>query len=191
MRTFIAVDFQTEILDKIEQIGNYFKTQTPVGALKWVAKENLHLTLKFIGEVSPAKINEIKTLTGGVLISSTSFGIEIKGLGLYPTVNKPRVIWLGIENNLALVNIHKRLDQALSQAHIKPDNRPFSPHLTIARVRRNTPPDQVRAIGKTISQFKVGSLGISKIETIRIYQSKLNPQGPTYSPLMTIRLNQV
>ncbi len=191
MRTFIAVDFQAEILDKIEQIVTYLKTQTPVDALKWVTKENLHLTLKFIGEISTDKISHVKALMAEALHSSTVFTLEVKGLGLYPNAKKPRVIWLGIEHDLVLVDIHKRLDHALAQAQIKPDTRAFSPHLTIARVRRNAHPDQVRIIGETISQFKISSLGISQIEHIRLYQSELNPQGPTYSPLMTIFLNQV
>lgn len=191
MRTFIAVDFQTEILDKIEQIVSYLRTQTPVDVLKWVTKENLHLTLKFIGEISTEKISHVKALMAEALHTSTVFTIEVKGLGLYPNANKPRVIWLGIENNLALVDIHKRLDHALAQAQIKPDTRAFSPHLTIARVRKNALPDQVRKIGETLSQFKISSLGISQIEHIRLYQSELNPQGPTYTPLMTIPLNQV
>ena len=191
MRTFIAVDFQTDILDKIEKIVTYLKTQTPADALNWVTKDHLHLTLKFIGEVSTDKISHVKALMAEVLQSSTVFTIEVKGLGLYPNANKPRVIWLGIEHNPVLVDIHERLDHALAQTQIKPDRRAFTPHLTIARVRKNARPDQVRIIGETLSQFKISSLGISQIENIRLYQSELKPQGPTYTPLMTIRLNQV
>jgi 2'-5' RNA ligase len=191
LRTFIAVDFQTEILTKIKEIVDYLRTQAPVDALKWVGRDNLHLTLKFIGEISQDKINRVKALMVDALNTSTAFTLEVKGLGMYPNAKKPRVIWLGIENVSGLVDLHKHLDRALSQVDIKPDTRPFSPHLTIARVRKNAAPNQVSLIGETLSQFKVGSLGITQIENVRLYQSELTPQGSIYTPLMTISLNQV
>ena len=191
MRTFIAVDFQTEILTKIERIIDYLRTQTPVDALKWVKRDNLHLTLKFIGEISPDKIYQVKALMAEALLSSTAFAVEVKGLGMYPNANNPRVVWLGIENGSGLVDTHKRLNNILSQVNIKPDTRPFSPHLTIARVKKNALPNQVKLVGGTLSQFKVGSLGITRVENIRLYQSELTPQGSIYTPLTTIALNQV
>jgi len=191
LRCFIAVDFPTKILEKIDQIIQYFGTQTPSKVIKWVAKENLHLTLKFIGEVSPGQLDQMKSIIPEAIHRKSAFEVGIEGLGMYPSYEKPRVVWLGITNGQPLIDIHKHLDQALSQANIKPENRPFSPHLTIARLRNHSKPVDVIRVGKQLSQFKVGNLGFARIDQIRLYQSELKPEGPIYSPLMTIPLNQV
>lgn len=191
MRTFIAVDFPKETLNKIHEIINYFKSQTPNKALKWVSTDNLHLTLKFLGEISPDNLSQVKNIITTSLCNQTAFDIGIEGLGMYPNACKPRVIWLGITNSGPLVAIHNKLDTALKAVDIQPERRDYSPHLTIARVRRKADSDIVRAIGETMSQFKVDSLGTIRIDKVCLYQSKLTPEGPIYTPLLSVPLNKV
>ena len=191
MRTFIAVDLPKETLEKIQEIIDYFKLQTPNRALKWVSTKNLHLTIKFIGEISPDILSQVKNMITSTLATQTAFNIGIEGLGMYPNPHKPRVVWLGISNTGPLIAIHNKLDAALKAVDIEPERRDYSPHLTIARVRRKTDIDIVKAIGDTLSQFKVDSLGTIRIDEVRLYQSKLTPEGPIYTPLLSVRLNQV
>ena len=191
MRTFIAIDFSPEIIRKITEIINYFRSQTPDKAIKWVAPENLHLTVKFLGEVPDNKIEDIKEFIKKSLADKHTFQIEVKGLGMYPNATKPRVIWLGIKGSEPIVEIYKILDSELQKANVQPDKRGFSPHLTIARIRRNTDSKVVQEIGKTLSKFKVDSLGSCIIDHIVLYKSVLTPKGPIYTSLLSTPLNKV
>jgi 2'-5' RNA ligase len=191
VRTFIAIDLPEAVVKKIEGIISYLKTQTPSKAIKWVSAENLHLTLKFLGEVPESKLEQIKTLTLEAVQGISPFVITVEGLGMYPNYKNPRVIWLGIKNEKPLVSIAVQLDQILTSADIPREKRAFSPHLTIGRIRRRATPDEVIKVGATVAQFKVDRLGDVPVETIRLYQSDLKPQGPIYSPLFDIPLNKV
>jgi 2'-5' RNA ligase len=191
MRTFIAIDFPPEIIQKIEKIIAYFKTQTQDDTLKWVTANNLHLTIKFLGEIPDEKLDQVKAILTDSLRNQSVFNIKIEGLGMYPNEHNPRVIWLGITAEEALIDLHQTLDSALEAVDIKREKREFSPHLTIARVRRRTKRSKIKEIGETLSQFKVDSLGNIKVKEVILYQSELTPKGPIYTPLMTESLNKV
>ena len=191
MRTFIAVDFSPEVIRKINNVITFFKTQTPEKALKWVAPENLHLTVKFLGDVPDNKIEQVKMLINQSLQNVKSFEIGVEGLGMYPNPGSPRVVWLGITCGEPLKEIKKKLDLQLQKADIEPERRSFSPHLTIARVRRNADKQTVKEIGEALSKFKVDSLGKCRINHVILYKSELTPKGPIYSPLLSSPLNKV
>jgi 2'-5' RNA ligase len=191
VRTFIAVDFPASMLEKIEDITAFFKSKTPEKALKWVDKDNLHLTLKFLGEINKSQIEQVQTVMAQSLEGYQPVDIEISGLGMYPDKRVPRVIWLGISGGEHLLEFHKTLDQSLARLGIKPEGRPYSPHLTIARVRRGTDKNIAKEIGETLSQFKVEPLGAIHIDRVLLYQSELTPSGPVYTTLYTVHLNQV
>lgn len=179
------------MLEKIEEITTFFKNKTPPKGLKWVEKDNLHLTIKFIGEINNNQVEPIKRILSDSLADHIAFDIELSGLGMYPHKNNPRVIWLGITNGEPLINIFKILDKSLTAQDIKPERRVFNPHLTIARVRRNTDEATVKEIGETLSQFKVEALGSITIDQVKLYQSVLTPSGPVYTNLFSVPLNQV
>jgi len=191
LRTFIAVDFPIEIKAKIEEITTYFRTQLPSNVIKWVDANNMHLTLKFMGETTANQLEPIKRAMQQVVTTFPIFEIAIENLGMYPNAKKPRVIWLGISGEENLISLHKKLDLALKEIGIQPERRPFSPHLTVGRVRRSVDPESVIIVGKTLSEFKVSTLGRVKINELIYYQSELTPQGPNYTILQSTPLNQV
>jgi len=191
LRTFIAVDFPIEIKEKIIEITAYFQSKLPPAQIKWVEPDHMHLTLKFMGETPHDKLVQIKQSIHQVISVFPSFEIEIKALGMYPNNQRPRVIWLGINAENHLILLHNQLDQVLKGEGIKSDRRPFSPHLTIGRVRRNADQESVIQIGRILSQFKIASLGSVEIDEILYYQSLLTPQGPIYTILQSTSLNQV
>jgi 2'-5' RNA ligase len=191
LRTFIAVDLTENVICKIEKITTYLKTQTPPKTIKWVSSDNLHLTIKFLGEVPEHKLDQIKKLSREAVQTISPFKIDVEGLGMYPNPTKPRVIWLGISNGQFLTEIHNRLDQSLAVMDIKQEQRPFSPHLTIGRIKKSAYVDDILKVGEILSQFKVNRLGTVLVEKIRLYQSELKPQGPIYTPLLDISLNKV
>ena len=191
LRTFIAVDFPIEIKAKIEEITTYFNTQLPSKVIKWVDANNIHLTLKFMGETPANQLEPIKRAMQQVVTTFPIFDVAIENLGMYPNAKKPRVIWLGISCEENLISLYKKLDQALKEIGIQPERRPFSPHLTVGRVRRSADPESVIIVGKTLSEFKVSTLGRVTINEVVYYQSELTPQGPNYTILQSTPLNQV
>lgn len=191
MRTFIAVDFPPNTLEKIADITGFFKTLTPEKTLKWVETENLHLTIKFLGEIDEQTAAQVKRTLSVALKDQHSFEIEISGLGMYPNKNKPRVIWLGITGAGPLADIYKVTNHELAKLEIQPEQRPFSPHLTIARIRRNTDHKAAQQIGEILSKYQVDPLGTITITQVHLYQSDLTPSGPIYTRLHSVNLNQV
>lgn len=191
LRTFVAVEFPSEVITKIARITAYLQTQTPGTALKWVAPENLHLTLKFLGDTHESKIPELGRCIQDALQSQSPFKITIEGLGMYPNASQPRVVWLGIKDAGNLRQLHHELAKVLKDFDPEPEKCSFSPHLTIARIRQNVSHDGVRQVGETLSQFKVDSLGSFEVQTIHLFKSELTPQGPIYTSLFSMPLNQV
>ena len=191
LRLFIAVDFPPEIIAKIAKINTYLQTQVPGRMLKWVSPENLHLTLKFLGDVRKDRLPELKTRLENALVGQSGFCIAIEGMGMYPSPNKPRVLWLGIKDQGNLKEIHHKLTLALEVFDPEPEKRSFSPHLTIARIRQNSDRESIREVGKTLSQFKVDTLGKLNICSVQLYKSELTPRGPIYTALQSVPLNQV
>ena len=191
MRTFIAADLTQDILQKINKIMQYFEAQAPPGAIKWVDTHNLHLTIKFLGDIKEEILPSVKDLIHETLEGFSPFSISVETLGMFPNQNRPRVIWLGIHGGEPLRKIHYALEGALTKAGVKREDRDFHPHLTLGRVRRHVSRDQINEIGKTFSQFKVDSLGTVKISEIHLYQSELTRQGPIYTSLYTVPLHQV
>ena len=191
MRSFIAADLPEEILQKIDKITAYFKTQIPSRSVKWVASHNLHLTVKFIGELPESKLPTAQSLIQEALKGVSPFTISLEGLGMFPNPSRPRVIWLGIQSGDPLVTIHKSLNQRLTDLGIKPENRDFHPHLTLGRVRRNVPRDAIEAIGENLFQFRVNSLGTALIDHLTLYESELTRQGPIYKSRFVVPFHQV
>lgn len=191
MRTFIAVDFPPGMIKKIDKIIQYFKKHLPKKEIKWVSADKLHLTIKFMGELPEKKLPEVRSIIQDAVLTQPAFKIGIQGLGMYPNQNKPRVIWLGITGKEPLNALHRILDQVLEEAGIQPEHRKFSPHLTLARIRRGSNQETVREIGKTLCQFKVDSLGQILVEHISFYKSTLTPKGPIHTLLLKAPLNKV
>lgn len=191
MRLFIAVDFPSEVLNKIDEITAFFKSQLAGKHLKWVSTDNLHLTIKFIGDFPDENLDPLKEQLTNTLANQAEFSISIQGLGIFPHPKNPRVVWLGIDGSEPLVEIHNNLELNLKPLGIPTENRGYDPHLTIARVKRQTDTETAKLIGATFSQFKVGSLGTATIDKVCLYQSKLTPKGPVYTPLHVVLLNKV
>ena len=191
MRTFIAVDFPPNMLKKIGEITTFFKTLTPEKGLKWVETGNLHLTIKFLGEIEENKTDQVKLTLAQALKDQNCFDIEIAGLGMYPNKRAPRVIWLGIVGASPLKEVYQVINRELTALDLTPERRAFSPHLTIARIRKHTDRQQAQQIGEILSTYKVESLGLTTIKQVHLYQSVLTPSGPIYTLLHSVDLNQV
>ena len=190
-RLFIAIRLPEDVIHKITEVSHYFKSQLPPEALKWVETENLHLTLRFLGELPEEKIGLVRQALTQVAEAHQPFTLSVEGLGMYPHAKQPRTIWLGIQGAKPTLSLHTQIENALEGINLEKENRPFNPHLTLARIRARTDRKTAHQIGQTLSAFKVGSLGAFEVRQIHLIESKLTPQGPIYTTRFTASLSEV
>lgn len=174
MRLFIAVDIPEVLKEKILEIEKQVESLADV---KYVEKENLHYTLKFLGEVDEGEVENVVKKVKGVCKSLKKFQIHAKGVGYFGSPNFIRVVWIGCEEGKEeLVEISKKLEDELS--YIRKDEFDFHPHLTIARPRNVE--DKKRFLEK-LEELKNLDFGKFTVDKIALKQSKLSPKGPMYS----------
>lgn len=182
MRLFIAVNIPAEIKDKIEDIQRSLKRS---GAdVKWVEKDNLHLTLKFIGDVPEDKVLLIASELEPKLKGFGSFEIALSGIGLFPGPDFPRIIWLGITDKSGkLRELTSIIEEAALALGFEKELRGFSPHLTIGRVRSRTNVDRLKT---SIIQNGKCNTGPFTLTSADIMESVLTSRGPEYKCLNSI-----
>ncbi|HIE14976.1 TPA: RNA 2',3'-cyclic phosphodiesterase [Candidatus Bathyarchaeota archaeon] len=150
--------------------------------LRLVKPENIHVTIKFLGEVTPFMLNRIYEVMRN--LSFQPFDIEIKGLGAFPSPNYPRIIWVGIEKGSSeLTSIFNMLEHSLRRLGFRSERRGFSPHLTIARVKSGR---KREALTHLLKELAKREFGIVRARCLRLKRSILAPQGPIYSTLKEI-----
>lgn len=183
MRTFIAVELTEEFKKKIEEL------QTPLKRINadvsWVKPGNVHATLKFLGEVPEDKIERVFEGTEKALERMRGFKLSLKDLGCFPNLRRPRVVWIGVEKGKEeLALMAKKIEQEMENIGYPKENREFSPHLTIGRVKS---PKNIEKLAEQIkiTNFQTGEIDIKEVVVMR---SQLNPAGAIYTPLNKIAL---
>lgn len=182
VRCFIAVDIENP--DLLDVIVMAQRRLIASGAdLKLVERENLHITLRFLGEITPSLVEAI-----GQLILETTFKpfmVFFRGVGAFPHSRRPRVIWIGVSKGAQeLKELHSRIEAGLSDLGIRREERAFTPHLTIARVRGGRNIERLTVELTSLLDLEFGSLIISHV---RLKRSTLTPRGPIYSTLAESR----
>ncbi|OLD54861.1 2'-5' RNA ligase [archaeon 13_1_40CM_2_52_13] len=178
IRSFISIDLDDEkILSQVESIMASLLSLG--GDLKRVERENIHLTLKFLGIVSASKLEEVTSALAKVTFPP--FSLEIKGAGAFPNLKRMNVIWVGIGDGWSQVElIFEQTEKLLHQLGFSRETRAFSPHITVARVKSGRKRDEIAAF---LGHLTDESFGNFTVENIRLKQSILSPSGPKYSTL--------
>ncbi len=180
MRCFIAVAVPEKLKDKILEIQSKLKQ---IGAnLKLVEKENLHFTIKFLGETEDNQIKEVKEFLDS--LDENSFEISIKGLDVFPSEDYIKVVWLGVDKNQDLfLNLIKKINKNLD--HIKKEKKELNTHLTIARVRSAKNKNELKAVIQDLKETEIGKM---QVNTLKLISSELTPEGPEYTELAEFKL---
>ena len=155
--------------------------------LKLVEPENIHITLKFLGDTEEELVEGIITAMQTAIEGIQPFTLKFVGMGAFPNPNYIKVIWVGMENVDNFVTIAKRLDTELKPLGFKPEKRGFSPHLTVARVKSRRGKDDLQ---KLLSQYKTHEFGKVHVDNIRLKKSELTPKGPIYSTVKELKFDQ-
>ncbi len=190
IRAFIAIDLTPEIQERLDQVSDQLKDRLKSAPIRWVPVENIHLTLKFLGKVSMANFEMLTSIIQTVTSGHQPFEISIGGLGAYPKLHHPRVIWVGVEAPQDLAMAQRSLETETARLGYAREDRPFSPHLTLGRVARNASTRDIRATAEELTSFKVGFLGVVRVQAVRLYQSDLKPDGAVYKCLFSAPLGE-
>ncbi len=181
IRSFFAFDIEDQtIIRKLSEVQGMLAN---TGAdLKVVMSQNIHLTIRFLGDIQPSMVDaiyeEMKQL------SFSPFRIELEGLGAFPKPNYPRVVWAGIKKGAnELKDVFEQLEPRLRGLGFKPDTKGFSPHLTIARVRTGRNKARLAELILELEDYEFGTI---KAECLRLKKSDLTPRGPIYTNLREV-----
>jgi len=177
VRVFIAVPLAVDLKTKLTALQGEFR-RLPLEA-SWVRDASFHLTLKFLGEVDPSHVGPIASCMTATAQRYNTFSLTFSGVGVFPHEANPRVLWVGIEDETGLLRqLRQTLEAELVQIGYLPDDRPFAPHLTFARLKRVSRRGELLAALKTHRWDVLGKLDVDHIELV---ESQLHPSGPRYS----------
>lgn len=177
MRLFVAIEIPREIRDALAVFLKEMRGIAPQA--KWVRAENLHVTLKFLGETEAPKAKTIESTLGSIH-SAQPVTLEFRGLGFFPNDKRPRVFWAGMEASANLKALTEDIDHSLHRLGFPLEDRPFTPHLTLARFN---PPGLPSKLGSAVSDHSSRSFGSLTTREFHLIESKLKSTGAEYTTL--------
>jgi 2'-5' RNA ligase len=186
VRAFIAIEVPAQMQRAIADSTAALKSALPKPLIRWVVPQNVHLTLKFLGDVSPASLEKLVEILEEEVCSYSMFSLSVGGLGTFPSPRRPRVIWIGLETPPALQALWRGVETVAARLGFTPEERPFSAHLTIGRVGQNASALDLQRIRSMLESTKVGTLGTFRVEAVHIFKSDLLPGGSVYTHLFTL-----
>jgi 2'-5' RNA ligase len=183
MRCFIAIDINEGVRSRIRSLLSDVKVSD--ADVRWVKAENIHLTLKFLGEIREELIEEMKGTLDSISGQFRRFSMEVKGVGVFPDYSRPRILWVGIRLTESLNLLFSRIERAMEGYGIKRETRVFRPHLTIGRIKSQ------RGIKPLLAEFRrhrEDDFGRTDATGIILMKSVLKPEGAEYERLHTAEL---
>jgi len=186
MRAFIAIELPEEIKTILSNIQDELR-QTRAD-VKWVKPENIHLTLKFLGEVEQDKVSKIQLVLEEIAQENSPFAVYLSSLGAFPKLQYPRVVWIGITNEQLVLKIAEHLEKEIVKIGLLAESRPFSTHITLGRVRsglnRKALIEKLEFLNKNLSS----DLPEFRVLSLTLFKSTLTPQGPIYESVFSCAL---
>jgi 2'-5' RNA ligase len=191
IRAFIAVELPSELRKALAGLQSKLKAATPCPA-KWVAPENIHLTLCFLGDINPSQVNGIQQTLNQTCAVLAPFKLYTDKLGTFPNDYRPQVVWLGLRGDLEPLSfLHKKIEAGLALLGFKPDNNSFSPHLTLARLCNEALPAERQKLGETVNRTICEINHALPVSEICLMRSSLTPAGAIYTRLSSHNLNSL
>ena len=191
IRAFIAIELPEQIRGQLDDVEK--RIQAAAGeparkAVRWVSTSSIHLTLKFLGEVSAANLQSMARSLQAQALHHSGFDFTVSGLGAFPNIRRPRVIWVGTDAPPALNALQKAIDAETHSLGYPSEDRPFSAHLTLGRIAQNANPEEVRQVAHVLGEIKVGTLGTVHVDRVHLFHSDLRPTGAVYTSLYAFPL---
>jgi 2'-5' RNA ligase len=187
VRCFIAIELPEEIKRGLRELQAQLKAanQAPV---KWVEPENIHLTLKFLGNVATDRLNEIGHATTNAVRGTSPFSLEVRELGVFPNPRRVQIVWVGLSGEVEKLTIlQQRIESGLAKLGFAPENRRFTPHLTLARLRDRATPQERERLGQLVAETEFAARSFI-VNSVKLIKSQLTREGPIYSQLSSAAL---
>jgi 2'-5' RNA ligase len=188
LRVFLGVELSSDLRQKLADLQNQLRGTLP--KVNWVRPESIHLTLKFLGYVDAAMAEQLLTAIKPIPKSQAPITLEIQGLGVFPHIRRPRILWIGCTGEIpSLLNLVSQIEGALEPLGFPLEENPYHPHLTLARIKHeNSKVGGVLTHSGLLEQPR--NLGALRIDRITLFRSELSPLGAEYNALWTIPLNE-
>lgn len=188
LRAFIAIELPSSIQNAIQQETAALCQALDRSIVRWVPPQNVHLTLKFLGDVSPSNLGLLKQMIEVEASQYEPFDLSVGGCGSFPNPKRARIIWVGIQAPATLSVLQHSIETAAARLGYPPEDRPFSPHLTIGRVSQHISGDGQQRLRQALEKTQISLLGSTRVDAIHLFRSDLQPSGPIYTTLFKAAL---
>lgn len=190
LRAFIAIDLPHPIQEAIEKQTSRLRQAAGDGLVRWIPPQNIHLTLKFLGNIAASHMDFLKQLLHQTADSHQPFDVQIGGIGSFPNSKLPRVLWAGVHAPADLASLQKNIEAGAARLGYEKEARPFSPHLTLGRVRQGIDPRDLQKISAALNGIQIGNIGSARVDAVHLYKSELRPEGSLYTKLFSAPLSK-
>ena len=189
IRTFIAIGLPDNVHHALADVQQRLRNEPGGSAGRWVRPENIHLTLKFLGDVEEASVPAISARMRRACAGVAPFEVTIEGTGCFPNTRRPRVVWAGIgKPHEMLSNLQDRVEKQMEALGMQREGRPYSPHLTLGYARKNARRHEIEALGRLVADDQPDRIATVLVEGITLFRSELTHQGAIYTALVRIAL---
>lgn len=186
MRTFIAIELPEEIRAVLSNFQDELKQAR--ADVKWVKPENIHLTLKFLGEIEQDLVKQINSILNEISQKNSSFSLCLSNLGAFPKLLYPRVIWISVTNHQRVSEIANDLEKQMIKIGLPAESRPFSSHITLGRVRSGLNRKALVERLEFLNKQRSSPQPEFKVLNLTLFKSTLTPHGPVYESIFTYPL---
>jgi len=185
-RSFLAVEITEPVRRSLEELVD--RLDLPQFHVRWVQPKNMHLTLRFLGEIPGEDLTRVSDAARRAAAGTPTFPICLKGLGTFPLSGLPRIVWAGMEDDRDLLRLEKHLSRELTGIGWPPPDKPFRAHLTLGRVKSGPGIEELK---KQVQRNRTAIVGAMTVEALSLVKSELRPSGPLYTVLERFSLLKV
>jgi 2'-5' RNA ligase len=190
IRSFVAIELPDELKLALTRLQDQLKSGKQTSA-KWVDPYSIHLTLKFLGNINTDMVGKITQILGEAVRGISPFHLEVRGLGAFPSLKRVQVVWVGVSGEVdRLRQLQQAVESGLEPLGFVPESRPFSPHLTMARVRDRTTPEERQRLGQLVAETAFETAYGFNVDTVHLMKSQLTREGAIYSRISSIVLKE-
>jgi len=188
IRAFIAVELPKDLKKELAALEMLLKNNGP-SVVKWVDPDSIHITLKFLGEISTDKVEKLIQAMDEAVKGTAPFQLEVRKLGAFPAPDRPQVIWVGVKGEVdKITRLQQSIEASCERLGFSRENRAFTPHLTLGRVRDEARPNERQRLGKQLMETSFTSLHNVEVKEINLLKSHLTPAGAIHTIIGTVKL---
>ena len=191
LRAFLASEVPTPFQDAIQAATTGLRKNLGDDLIRWVPVHNVHLTLIFLGDISSSSLDLIKQMLTAEAVQHKCFEMQMDGIGAFPNPRRPRVLWIGLHTPAALESLQRGIESASARLGYATDEKSFSPHLTIGRVKQNLSTPEIQRIRAELEKTKIGLLGVVHVDAAHLFKSDLQPNGSVYTKLFSAPIGKI